>query len=402
MKTTTLPLALLACLTFTSSAHAQVTLVAEMPVGQPFDPNPQSIVNAIQMAIADAGGSVCGGVTVNELTRDEASADSFWDPSVVASNAAADVGDPSVLGIVGTYNSGAAEILIPRVNPAHLAVVSPANTYPGLTKPGSGNPADPAEYYPNGIRNYARVIPADDVQGAGAADWAKQIGVRTVYIVNDGGGYGSGMARTFGDEAQRIGLPVVGTATIQDGPSPSIWRASLNEAVGRITGSHADLVFFGGIEGWQAQALFTNLRRNQYSGQFMGADGLADQGFIDQLGSVAEGMYVTLPGGYTPTPSAAVAAWNIDYEKRFFAPPEAYTLDGYVAAQVLLAALNKSCLQLGTDGAREAVRAAMMATRDFDSLLGRFSFDANGDTSIRTVAVFQVQQGQITFVANVN
>ncbi len=77
---------------------------------------------------------------------------------------------------IGTFNSGAAKISIPILNAADVVMISPANTYTGLTKPGKGEPDEPDKYYPNGKRNYTRVIPADDLQGAlartGPRSWA--------------------------------------------------------------------------------------------------------------------------------------------------------------------------------------------------------------------------------------
>ena len=80
-------------------------------------------------------------------------------------------------------------------------MISPANTYPGLTKPGKGEPNEPDMYYPSGKRNYARVVPADDLQGAVAANWAKQLGATKVYILDDTELYGHGIAVVFAETA---------------------------------------------------------------------------------------------------------------------------------------------------------------------------------------------------------
>ena len=74
--------------------------------------------------------------------------------------------DPNIMVYIGHFNSGAAKITIPVLNQVGLVMISPANTYPGLTKPGKGEPGEPGVYYPTGVRNYTRVVPADDLQGA--------------------------------------------------------------------------------------------------------------------------------------------------------------------------------------------------------------------------------------------
>ena len=133
-----------------------------------------------------------------------------WDAGKEAENANKAVADADVMVYIGTFNSGAAKVAIPILNRANLVMISPANTYPGLTKPGKGEPNEPDIYYPSGKRNYARVVPADDLQGAVAANWAKQLGATKVYILDDTELYGHGIADVFAETAKKIGLSVAG------------------------------------------------------------------------------------------------------------------------------------------------------------------------------------------------
>ena len=105
---------------------------------------------------------------------------------------------------IGTYNSGAAKISMPILNQAGLLMISPANTWPGLTKPGKGDPGEPEIYRPSGKSNYVRVVPADDLQGPLGADWAKELGVKTVYVLDDNEVYGKGIATLFTRRCQEI------------------------------------------------------------------------------------------------------------------------------------------------------------------------------------------------------
>ena len=126
-----------------------------------------------------------------------------WDAGKEAENANKAVADADVMVYVGTFNSGAAKVAIPILNRANLVMISPANTYPGLTKPGKGEPNEPDVYYPGGKRNYARVVPADDLQGAVAANWSKQVGATKVYILDDTELYGHGIAVVFAETAPK-------------------------------------------------------------------------------------------------------------------------------------------------------------------------------------------------------
>src|SRR3712207_7892064 len=84
-------------------------------------------------------------------------------------------------------------------------MVSPANTYIGLTKPG-GEPDEPDKYYPTGERNYARVIVADDKQGQAGAALMQEEGVESVYILDDRETYGKGLADQFQQAAEEQGI----------------------------------------------------------------------------------------------------------------------------------------------------------------------------------------------------
>src|SRR5438067_516398 len=136
-----------------------------------------SIVHGAQMALDEAGNKA-GDFNLELVPLNDAKElDGKWDADVELANARRAAADPDAMVYLGTYNSGAAKISIPVLNRVHMAMISPGNTYPGLTKPGTGNAGEPWVYYPLGIRNYFRVLPADDLQGAAAAGYAKQLGV---------------------------------------------------------------------------------------------------------------------------------------------------------------------------------------------------------------------------------
>ncbi len=150
-----------------------------------------------------------------------------------------------MIGVIGTFNSGCAEIIAPILNRAQngpVAMVSPANTYVGLTHGGPGTAAgEPEKYQPTGKKSYARVVAADDFQGAADAILAKQLGLKKVYILNDKEAYGQGVATNFRNALGKQGVAVAGF-TAWDG------KASSYEALAtKIRSSGADGVFLGGL-----------------------------------------------------------------------------------------------------------------------------------------------------------
>ena len=154
--------------------------------------------------------------------------------ALVAAGCGGGGGNKSVIGVIGTFNSGCAEILAPVLNRAPdgpLGMVSPANTYVGLTHKGPGTaPGEPDKYYPTGKRNYIRIVAADDFQGAADALLTKQLGIKSVYILNDKEAYGQGVAGDYRNVLPKVGVKSAGF-TAWD-PKASSYEALANKIKG--------------------------------------------------------------------------------------------------------------------------------------------------------------------------
>ena len=166
---------------------ATIKIVSSLPRTGSSKGQSDTVVNAINQRLEQDKIQACNGqFTLKYEDMDDATAAAGkWDPTQEANNANKAAADADVMVYIGTFNSGAAKVSIPILNQADLVMISPANTYPGLTKPGKGEAGEPEKYYPTGKRNYTRVVPADDLQGAAAANWAKELGVKSVYILHD-------------------------------------------------------------------------------------------------------------------------------------------------------------------------------------------------------------------------
>src|SRR5207244_2269034 len=156
-----------------------------------------------------------GSYTIGYQSCDDSTAQAGkWDSAKCSANANNYANDQSVIGVMGTFNSGCAEIEVPVLNRAPngpVGMVSPANTYVGLTHTGPGTAAgEPEKYYPSGTRNYIRIVAADDYQGASNAMLAKQLGYKSVFIFNDKEAYGLGVATDFRNAAKKLALNIAG------------------------------------------------------------------------------------------------------------------------------------------------------------------------------------------------
>lgn len=368
-----------------SQLSGTIKIVSSLPRTGSAKGQTDTIVNGFKMAFEEVNYQVGGATIVYEDMDDATPAKGSWDAAKEAENANRAVNDPEVLVYLGTFNSGAAKVAIPILNQSNLVMISPANTYPGLTKPGTGEANEPDVYYPNGVRNYSRVVPADDLQGAVGASWASQLGATRVYVLDDTELYGHGIAVVFTNTAQGIGLTVVG------GPEGIDSKATDYRALAtKIRGTNPDLVYFGGITQNNVGKLLKDLRAVVGANfMFMGPDGIYEQAFLEDAGEAAEGAYITF-GGVGPSQLTGKGAeWYQSYLARFGSEPEAYAAYGYEAAKVALEAIQRAGMK-----DRAAIRDAVFATQNYDGVLGQWSFDANGDTTLTTMTGRQVKDGK--------
>lgn len=365
-----------------------IKIVSSLPRTGSSKGQTDTIVNAIKQRLTEANNQACDGQfsLVYEDMDDATAAAGKWDAAQEASNANKSVGDPDVMIYIGTFNSGAAKISIPILNQAGLVMISPANTYPGLTKPGTGEANEPDVYYPTGKRNYTRVVPADDLQGAAAANFAKGQGVTKVFILDDTELYGKGIADVFNTKAEEIGLTVVGRESI-DGKA-----ADYRALAAKILDAGPDMVYYGGITQNNAGQLWKDIRGEGFEGKMMGPDGINETAFLEAAGDAADGTYASAGGLPNEQLTGVGAEWFKKYSEEF-GKPETYTVYGYEAANVALAAIESVCKK-----DRAAILDAVFATKDFDGVLGTWSFDANGDTTLTSMRIDQVTGGEFKFL----
>lgn len=375
-----------------ASSGNTVKIVSSLPMTGASVGLSQSIVNGIKQVLDETQSTACDGkVKIEyEILDDATAAAGKWEPAQVTSNANKAVADPSVVAFIGHFNSGAAKLSIPILNQADLVMVSPANTYPGLTKPGKGEPNEPDVYYPNGKRNFARVVPADDLQGTVAANWVKSLGAKKIFILDDQELYGKGIADIFAATAKKNGLEVVGHEGID--PKAADYRALMT----KIKALNPDIIYFGGTTATNGGQLVNDMRNVGMTAdkvKFMGPDGIFDQAFIDAAGKETEAVYATFGGVPAKELTGAGKSWYDSYKAKYNVEPEAYASYGYESAKVVVDGINKVC-----KNDRAAIRDAIMSSKDFKGLLGTWSFDANGDTTLTTMSGNTVKNGEWSFV----
>ena len=222
----------------------KLTIVTDLPLEGSLRTLSTEIQKAAALVLKQQGGKA-GKYTVQLVNCDDATAQAAsWDSATCTANAKGYARNSSVVGLLGTFNSGCAVIEMPITNRAPgggIAMVSPANTYVGLTHT-SPVPGEPGKYFPTGHRNYARVAVPDNYQGAADALFAQSKGWKKIYVLNDGETYGAGIAGNFVNAAKSLGITILGNDQVgQDG-------SELSGAVPEDPGhQNPDAVFLGGI-----------------------------------------------------------------------------------------------------------------------------------------------------------
>ena len=312
-----------------------------------------------------------------------------WDSGKASANANAYAQNSSVAGVIGTFNSGAAEIEVPVLNRAPngpLAMISPANTYVGLTHGGPGTAAgEPGKYYPTGKRNYARVVAADDFQGAADAILAKSLGVKKVFILNDKEAYGLGVATNFKNAALKLGLKVAGF-TAWDG------KASSYEALAvKVKASGAQGVFVGGLVCENGGKLIKDLAAGAPNAKLILPDGFTPVSAVVQgAGRAAEGATVSVAGLPNSSLKGAGAKFVKDFTKADKRPPDPYSVYAAQAAEAMVSAIAAS------NGTRADITKKVFALNLKNTILGTLKFNANGDVTANPVTIYKIKGGKST------
>lgn len=339
-----------------------------------------SMVNAIRMAFDDRGGkdgtnAAIGGPAVQYQPLDDGSVvRNGWDADAEAANARAAASDPAAIGYLGPLNAAAARVAIPILGAAGLPLIAPSGGPLDLTAGGGTS----------GPRTYFRVMPNEAVQGSVGARWMRDLKVTSVFVVDDGSAYGTAIAAAFEAAARTVGLRVVARET----SSPAGDAEALAR---RIVAADPLGVYVSGTTDTMV-ALLKRVRELMPKVVAMGPDGVFDDAAILQLGAAGEGLYATLAGTPPDRYVGRQAAWRAAYLARYGAEPAHYAIYAYEAACVLLDAARR----VGGDRTR-MVDAVRRTGTSYDGILGRWSFDANGDTTLTGHSGFVVRGGKWAF-----
>jgi ABC-type branched-subunit amino acid transport system substrate-binding protein len=363
-----------------------VLIASDLPLQGPASSDPRAGVDAIRHVLEQRGFKA-GEHTVGYQSCDVSTPQTGgFEFRKCAANGSAYARAEQLVAVIGPWSSYCAAVELPIINRAPggpPAVVSFSTTHNGLTRGGPlGHRGEPQVYYPTGVRNFARLVPREDLQAVANAMLAKELGIERVYVIH---------SRSLDDTvtwtdpfrraARRVGIAVVGS----DAYNPQ--ARSYEALAARVAGSDAQGVFLvvDVFEG--ADRVLKALRARLGSG--IPIMGIGDRlGPIPELlkraGAAARGLYVTSTDVPAGSRKDGAEARRLARDLGTLDTPVAYQLPAAQVTEVLLDAIARS------DGTRASVLEELRGTDVKDGILGDFRLDRHGDITHVQIPVFRV------------
>jgi branched-chain amino acid transport system substrate-binding protein len=382
--------------TAASRIHGRIlTVYVSVPLSGPSRVSGTAVVFGARLALSQVDNRI-GGYRIALKVLDDATVQrGGWDPGQTTVNARVAALDPTTIAYLGELNSGASAVSIPPLNRAGIPQVSPASSAVGLTSSERGAfPGEPQKYYPTGVRTFARVVPNDTVQAIAQVHAQQSMGCRKTYVLDDGEVDGADAARSFESAAQAAGLRVIG---IQAFARNAASYAALATGVAQ---AGPDCVLISADTESGAVPLTAQLAAALPHVKIFGSAGLAESTYTDpgEGGiplAIDSRVVLTAPAPDPGRSSGTARAFTAAYERRFGAV-EPDSIFGYEAMSLLLSAIARATDQGTITAVRGKVRAAIFATRERASVLGRYSIDSGGDTTLRRYGVYDIVAGRLT------
>jgi branched-chain amino acid transport system substrate-binding protein len=340
------------------------------------------VKNGALMAIDEANAShAVKGVKFEGVVLDDGTATAGqYDPAQAAINARKFVADKAVIGEVGPQMSGAAKAMIPIASWGNLTMITESATNPAMT-----DPANAAQFRPNGKPVFFRTVATDAYQGPYLANYfADTLKVKTLYVLDDTGAYGEGIADSFQAQAEKKGIKILG----RDKLDPK--AADYSAVFTKIKALNPDALFYGGVLQAGVKVVkeaYDILPHTVIKG---GGDGLFGAEMFTSAGyPAAEGWYATQASPHV-TDDTSAKDFMAKYKAKYNLSADDYTITAYDGTLVLIDAV-KRVAETGKPITREAVRDAV-ATTKLKTLQGVLAFDENGDVQDKVISVFRAHE----------
>lgn len=326
----------------------------------------QTVLGGVRLAAAEINrnGGLQGYRVVVEPLDDESDSDVALAQVEAIQNAVQS--GQRVVGVIGHLNSGQTLAAMTLYADMDLIVITPTASEQSLTE--------------KGYTNFFRVNANDAVQAAVDARFlAEHLGARRIAVVHNNTEYGKGLAASLTTELAGHGAQVAIDIEVEEG------QGDYTAEVQQVKGAAPDAIFYAGYE-IEAPYLRAQLVRAGVTVPMLCSDGAFLAATIDEADGTAEGMYVS---AFAPSPGAvADPAWVEAYQAVEYRNPDTYSVNGYVAMQVLAQGVELA-KSIEVDAIAEALRRDPVPT-----LLNELTFDNEGDLVDPQIWIYQVTDSE--------
>jgi len=375
-----------------SSGATNLTIYSSLPLQGTSRGQSEAVINGEKLALEEVGSKV-GDFTIKYVSLDDSTAQNpgTADEGKTAQNARQAIRDKSTIFYLGEFNSGGTKVSLPILNKAGIPQISPSNTYIGLTtdEPGS-EPGEPGKYYPTGNKTYARIVPRDKIQAAALVSVMKEDGCKTATLWNDKSTYGAGLARNIKQSAETADL------TIENEEGTDKNSPNYRSIASKIK---SDCFVWAGVTGENGVQVYKDVASAAPDAKLYGPDGVTEEAFSNptkggvpaSVGARTKTTVATLGAEDLPGSAPILEKYKAKYKTQTVDP---YAIYGYETMALALDVIKRAG-DKGND--RAEVVKTLLATKDRESVLGTYSIDPNGDTTLTDYGLYTIEDGVPTY-----
>ena len=364
--------------TTTTITGSTLTIYASLPLNGPESSEAHDVLDAEQLALKQEGGKI-GRYTIDLIALNDATG-SGWSPKLIADNARTVIQRDNAVAYIGEIDPNASAQAIPITNADDLLQVSPYDTAIALTqatKAVSGSPDNYYESFSTYGRTFGRVVPDDTDQAKADLQEMQSLGVKKLFIAEDGNAYGDAIALAVDEDASRYGITTTTPSSSTSG----------------LASSGADALFYGGAASSKAVQVFNTAASADPHLKLFGPGALYTSSFVSGLSAPAQSATILSEPGLTGAELPAEGkAFLRAFKAAYGHAPWTQAIFGYAAMQVVLRTLHAA-------GANVDQRAAdidnFFSVKNISTALGTMSINKDGDTSLAPYIFSRVKGGKL-------
>ncbi len=325
-------------------------------------------MNGVHLAVEEI--NAAGGINGKQIKLTEY--DDQCDPTSAANAANQIIGDKTVVAVVGNVCSSATLAQMPIFGRVGMPVVAATTSSPALSA--------------KGFKNFARIIPNDDIQGAASIDLGtKVLGYKRIAVLYPSDDYGQALLAIAQKAAAASGAEIVAAETYVTGSTNDF-----SSVLANIAAANPDALFLAGYYADMGAAVSQSVRAfgDKHIPLLANAQTEVPE-YVSLAGAPAEGTWVTNVYDIN-NPSKENRAFVAAYSKKFNAEPGVQAAAGYDNIYVLKQAIEDN------KGSTDNLMSVIRATKH-EGAMGTISFDANGDNVGGSLVVLQLKGSKWIF-----